>query len=152
MNGYLIQRTYESNSNIEDALVPLKKIDDIDYYKNENAIRIIEDNVLLQQQGSWFGLGVKHISLSMLWPVVLTVFYLAILFYIEKKRLNINYLNKNYPEFDITALQLSPYSFEIVSSCSVVILLRHSGYFVFVWRNVGRLEIMRLICGNSPAP
>lgn len=105
ISGYLVQRSFEWNSNIEDKVLGFEP--DPEYPMTLEDV--IADN-LIAQQGSRLGLKINFGTLTLMWPFILLGLYFAIYFLLIKIQNNLKELTENYIDFELSSLTLLPSS------------------------------------------
>lgn len=101
ISGYLVQRSFEWNSNIENKIIGFEE--DPDYPLTLEDV--ISEN-LTMQQGSRLGLKINYGTLTILWPLILLGLFFGTHLFLEKLQTNLNELENEYPEFELFPLTL----------------------------------------------
>lgn len=112
IEGYLVQRCFEVNANLQEKVI------DLDDPAGDDPVKLghIIGTELRQTRTEALGLKVNYATLSILWPVILLAFFTAIYYALNKRLKVIRELKGNHVQFKLSLLTLDLFSFSFTGN------------------------------------
>jgi hypothetical protein len=106
LEGYLVQRSFQVNTNLQEKIV------DLDNPNSDDAVRLgqVVGTQMTQTQQVPMGFKINYGTLSILWPIVLFAFFVAVRILLNKRVDILKELKAESPDFKLSNLRLDLFS------------------------------------------